>query len=346
MSIHIHVMGEYGDQGLYDVAKIRLHLPLEALAKKENFSVTYGPHWKGHESCDLFIVERLWRLHMSSEELFKFLFFIQSQNKRLIYEIDDDLLDLSSITVEQKNRVRLLAQYANCVTVSTTYLQERMSRFNQNIFIIPNYLSLKVIQDMEINEKRNQKVTIGYMGTFSHQADFQMVKLPLLQLLTKFPKKVRFEFLGAVGDIGVLSKFENVYVHTLTGHSNYEGFWSWIKKDIQWDIGIAPLKENEFTICKSDIKFLDYANMGCCGIFSNHSAYRDTVKNGINGVLVDNTVDAWYAQLEKLVNEDSLRIRMAKNARRYLLECRILENNIQNWKNAIHFVLRNHTMQS
>lgn len=331
----IHAMGEYGPGGLHDVAKIRVYNPLSLLAKDMGYHLTTDSDWKQYSKCDMFWVERYWKYDMSIAETKEFIDFVKKNQKKLIYEIDDNLLDLAAINIQQKARIRMLASAADVLVVSTEELGSRMSCFNSNIMIIPNYLSIQNIGTEPKERKKNQKVTIGYMGTFSHQADFQMIKLPLLQLLNKYQDRVRLELIGAVSSLGCLAQLPNVTVHNLTGRSDYSSFWSWLNREISWDIGLAPLKLDGFTRCKSDIKFLDYAAMGCCGVFSQHPSYSNTVVHNENGLLCENTVDDWYAKLEQLILDPELQEELREKAVAQLYGSRLLEKNLSKWNDAI-----------
>lgn len=335
----IHAMGEYGPGGLHDVAKIRIYNPLALLCEDRGFRLTTSPDWKDGRQCDVFVVERYWRHDMTLTQTQEFLSFVKNCGKKLIYEIDDNLLDLEAITLEQKARIRMLANAADLIVGSTEYLRQRMQRFCPNVMVIPNCLPRKYVTGTSADNAGSDVVTLGYMGTFSHQADFHMIKLPLLQILHKYRDQVRLELIGAVTNPGCFAQLPNVYVHNLTGRSSYEVFWKWLKDHIRWDIGLAPLKLDTFTCCKSDIKFLDYAAMGCCGIFSDHPAYASTVVNGENGMLCQNRTEDWYEKMEQLINDSSLRKKLHTQARKTLCDHRLLEENYGAWGHAVEQVM-------
>ena len=57
--------------------------------------------------------------------------------------------------------------------------------------------------------------------------------------------------------------------------------------------------------------------------------------DGETGCLVDNTVPAWRAALERLVGDDEYRVRLAAQSRRHLLAERVLRVNARQWQAAI-----------
>lgn len=334
--MRLHAMGEYGESNLNDVAYIRLLNPLSFLARKDNYELTYDDDYQEYMDSDIFFVQRTWKKNITLEYIEKFIFDIKKMNAKFIYEIDDNLLDLDCISLESKMAIRLMAKNADIIIVSTEQLKQRMAIFNKSIAIIPNFLSLNNIgSKSDYCKETNNRIKIGYFGTFSHQQDFQMILLPLMKILAKYKDCVDFEIVGALSDQSILSQLPNTRIIPLGNNSRYDMFWKWIKRNVNWDIGLAPLKESKFTICKSDIKFLDYAAMGIPGIYSRHPAYCDTIKNGINGIIVENDVEKWEKAIENMILNKRLREKIVLGASNELYDNRILDYNYHLWEDLI-----------
>lgn len=79
-------------------------------------------------------------------------------------------------------------------------------------------------------------------------------------------------------------------------------------------IGLAPLLATPFNQGKSFIKFLDIAAMGGVGIYSNRYPYTEVVRHGENGLLVEDTTDAWRDGLQQLLEDPAATSRMAEQA--------------------------------
>ncbi|SET96009.1 glycosyltransferase [Lacrimispora sphenoides] len=340
--LHVHVFCEYINSGTYmvDCAKIRIFGPLVELSRTGQIKFTYGKSLRENTDADIYVIERSWRDDLTYKEIGEFQNFITKNHKKYIFEIDDNLFDNDSVTNSKRNQLRQMVRHADLVIVSTPILKSRILRMNKNIKVIPNYLSPQYIGEKsweEIAKQREEKnniVTIGYMGTATHQHDFAMIKLPLTQLLCKYPDKVRFEVIGVLNDSSFLKSLPNVWICNTEGRSTYENFWPWIRENINWDIGVAPLKTDKFTVCKSDIKYLDYAAQGIAGVFSDHPAYSSTICNGENGLIVDANPSSWFAALERLVLEPELRKRIAYNAYTDLHTNRLVCVAAQKWQEA------------
>ncbi|MCH4810017.1 glycosyltransferase [Vreelandella neptunia] len=81
-------------------------------------------------------------------------------------------------------------------------------------------------------------------------------------------------------------------------------------------IGLAPLLATPFNQGKSFIKFLDIAAMGGVGIYSNRYPYTEVVRHGVNGLLVEDSPDAWQAGFKQLLDNPEATAKMASQAAR------------------------------
>jgi len=77
---------------------------------------------------------------------------------------------------------------------------------------------------------------------------------------------------------------------------------------------LAPLEDNPFNRCKSNVKWLEYSACGVAGIYSDLPPYA-CVKSGETGILVRNTANDWYNALAYLIDNPVKRRQMARNAR-------------------------------
>ena len=93
---------------------------------------------------------------------------------------------------------------------------------------------------------------------------------------------------------------------------SYPGFVHWLlSRPRGWDIGLAPLLESPFNVCKSPIKVMDYAAMGMAVLASDMPVYRGSLADGAAGQLVTNDRFAWYATLNWLLRNADLRRSLA-----------------------------------
>ena len=84
------------------------------------------------------------------------------------------------------------------------------------------------------------------------------------------------------------------------------------------DINIAPLDDNIFANCKSDLKFYEAALVKTPTIASPTFAFKKAIKSGETGFLC--RPGEWYDALEKLYLDSNLRQKIAEQAYDYCLK--------------------------
>ncbi len=262
----------------------------------------------------------------------------RSRGGKIIYEIDDDLLDaegllqrgfagdIKSLTA----KVGWLAAEADAVFVSTPHLQKKIQKFNQNVCLTPNFLdpNLWKVGEERLNgshysKKRDRDVIrIGYIGTPTHDKDLSVVAQAMQQIEKTFGSRVEIEVIGAFQDrepmfgkrVGLPKK------------NDYPNFVDWLHRRVDWDIGIIPLAVDEFNKSKSYLKFLEYAALNMAVVCSNIEPYRSVVEHQKNGLLVDSDTGAWVQTISSLIENEALRKKLAESAFVTVSESHLLAN--------------------
>lgn len=78
---------------------------------------------------------------------------------------------------------------------------------------------------------------------------------------------------------------------------------------------VAPLDATRFSASKCPLKFLDAAAAGLPGVYSAVPPYTDLVRNGVDGLLVENSAAAWRQGIARLLDDAALRGRLVRAAR-------------------------------
>ena len=347
MRVHLLVERDrYGNP--HGSGHIRLLRPFTHPALTECFQVTVEDALP-QAGADVVLVERGWRADATLETAEALVAGIREMGAKLIYTLDDNLLDLHRCqpwhefsTDLKRNIVRFFLRQADGVIVSTEALKQRLRRLNPSICVVPNALDERLFLNGDAcpapaEKAAGEPLIIGYMGTHSHLDDLMMVLEPLRALLREYQGRVKFELVGISADIRIMECFDFLPFNVLNtdGKHFYPDFVPWAKQHLRWDMAIAPLVDNVFSHGKSDIKFLDYALLGIPAIYSNVEAYRHTVQHGTTGMLCDNTPKAWRAALGEIVESFPLRQSMASSAYEFVSTQRLLRQSATNWKDAI-----------
>ncbi|MEA5582847.1 glycosyltransferase [Nodularia harveyana UHCC-0300] len=345
--IKIHVLYEHSQTASpHGSSFIRLLLPLTYPTNQNTFLVSQGTSF---QSADVIIVERTWKSNISLSAAEELVRKVRKNGACLIYSIDDNLLDLKFHAILQNELpneklmvIRYLAREADGIIVSTHYLKQRLSVLNPNIFVVPNALDERLVESRispqpETPNHQNSKKVIGYMGTRSHDDDLMMILQALRTTLKKYSGQLELQLIGSIADISILKAFNGLSVKVIdvAGNDKYPDFMRWMSQNVQWDLAIAPLEDNLFTRCKSDIKFLDYSALAIPGIYSDVPSYQNTIRHLETGYLAENHPQAWIKAFDSLLNDHILRQKLAKQAQEYVLSTRTLKHCAQDWQDAI-----------
>ena len=164
-------------------------------------------------------------------------------------------------------------------------------------------------------ETRDGVIRIGFAGSHTHQKDLEMIEEALIEILERFKGKVEVVLFGcATSRLMSCSSvkfipFEQAYVR-------------FVKRmfSLNLDIALAPLEDNEFNRCKSNIKWLEYSSCAVPGIYSDLPPYAKDIQSGKDGFLVGSSKKEWVQALEFLICNKKERIKIGYMAQQRVME--------------------------
>lgn len=212
-------------------------------------------------------------------------------------------MPLTTVSLEQVKR-------SDSLIVSTPHLQELYKHFCPDIHVAENAIDISLWRHPSRPQRGDrQRVTIGWMGGGTHNADHMMIRDSVFETLEKCPNVV-FNYVSG-------GKRPEGYEHP---RIKWEATFQAIDKYPQWiarrhfDIGIAPLEDTEFNRGKSNLRWLEYSAMGIPTVASPVLHFKQSVRHGKTGFLAG-THEQWVDTLTKLVNEPALRENIGRAAR-------------------------------
>ena len=231
--------------------------------------------------------------------------------KHTMYVLDDDILNapdyLSSAPYyhlpSTQNNIRTIMHNADTfLTPSPVLLEKYGDWFKYKFNIAEPSLN-------RINVKpENEKVKIGFAGSIDRAQDINVIlEDAITQIVNKYGDSIEIEFMGAKPDF--VDKLGLKHLPYQDGYDAYTAFMS----KCNWDIGLAPMPKSDFHRCKYFNKYVEYASFGIVGIYSNLEPYIYGIKDGFNGLLVENTTEAWVNAISELVEDKKLRKEISDN---------------------------------
>lgn len=271
-------------------------------------------------------------------EALRVLELAKKHHKQVIYDIDDNFFELSiSSPLGRYHRhpiylyvVTQMIKYADAVRVYSKPMEEIAGALNERTYRIKSYFDFSCIEG--VIPRQHAKIRIVY-ATSRGQADtLAQICIPAVaRVLARYPQQVEFYTFGQIPV--QLKGFQNAYkLNYIKGYDKYlKSFYG-----MNFDIGLAPLLDDRFHNSKTNNKFREYGAMEVCGVYSDAQIYRDCVIDRENGMLVQNTTEAWYTAICQLVEESNLRERIKQNAKECVLSEYSIENTLADWRKILN----------
>lgn len=254
---------------------------------------------------------------------------------KLVFEIDDDVFNVELVNwmaygvfsrADVQDAVSHAAEVADLVTVTTGSLAAVMRRYNPNVAVLPNCVPGELL---EHERPRRDKLTVGWAGGASHGMDIGMVAEPVQRFLDRTPKAklhlIGTDYRDTIKRAGKV-RFTN-------WDTDPWGYY----RNIDFDIGLAPLTDSTFNRSKSPIKALEYAALGIPVIASAVGPYSEFVVDGVTGFLCRRRGE-WGRRLDELANDEALREEMGRKAREHAANWTI-EKRWHLWQEAYESLL-------
>ena len=276
---------------------------------------------------DLFVILRQ---SAKDNEILDLIKEIHKKNKKVLFDIDDLVFDFRYLRLLMHSTgsrnilywaayiygIRRIAKRVDGFLTTNDFLAKKIKQsFSKPCEVIPNSLNDKQIRLFDPKKKKHPGFVVGYFsGSPTHRKDFRVAEAGLIEFLNKHDDASLW-VVGFMEFSGPMWKMIRANKVTILDFANY------LKMQVQLsevDVNIAPLVENDFTNCKSELKFFEAAAAETTTIASPTYAFKKVISDGKNGLLAES--DEWYKKLEYLYNNPRENARIAKNARKYVLE--------------------------
>jgi glycosyltransferase involved in cell wall biosynthesis len=337
---NVHILPEYWDHSFIGACGwIRLLEPLLNPLLAKDFNVGYGYSLKAFNGKpDVVIFERLWHPNeIDLPGLIVTLSSLKDRGIRIIYSIDDNLPDFPLFQKSEwysslcLSVINAFFHYSDLVVVSTPALKQRFESLHRNIVVIPNVIDHTGIRAASSVQKG--KVKFGYLASPDNLEYLFTILEPVRTVLSRFKSTAIFEIIGNPGTNYFPGLFKGLPVRFIAPPDTaYKKYIPWLMDSCHWDFGIAPLTRNDFTRCKSDMKFLDFTRLGIPGVYSDFTPY-ETVKEALTGLTV---MDNWVDALSCLIDDQKMRADLTGAAIEYVSADRNRNVQIAQWKEVLN----------
>lgn len=247
---------------------------------------------------------------------------------RRIFEIDDYVIEPSEkndhVRNWPKNVGELLGKaigLCDRLVVSTEPLADALSHLHHDIRVVPNMLAASLWTGLSSQRQTSARPRVGWAGGTSHRGDLEL----MLGVVRALADEVDWVFFGMCPDM--LRPYIKEF-HKGVPLSQYPRKLA----SLNLDLALAPLEQNLFNDCKSNLRLLEYGVCGYPVICTDTKAY--------DGYLPctrvrANTTELWLDAIRMHLSDPGASFRQGDELREAVLRDYVLApRHLQHWANA------------
>ncbi|MGK3113355.1 glycosyltransferase [Candidatus Pantoea formicae] len=189
-----------------------------------------------------------------------------------VFELDDYIIELpakhnnrANFRPEVTEQLRKSLSYFDRFVVSTAPLAEALHGFHPDIQVVQNLLPVDWWGNLHSLRNQGRKPRVGWAGGSSHQGDLEMIA----DVVKALANEVEWVFMGMCPD--ALRPFVHEF-HRGVDITLYPA----ALEALNLDLALAPVEDNIFNVCKSNLRLMEYGACGIPVICSDVECYRHT----------------------------------------------------------------------
>jgi glycosyltransferase involved in cell wall biosynthesis len=241
---------------------------------------------------------------------------LRRNGTEVAFLMDDDLLDPAA-------QLDLPRAYRQRLWQRVTRLHRRLPGLVDRLWVTSAALAEKYgPQGAELLPLRphvdllaeRPRLQLAYLGTSVHEAEFLWL-LPLLEELQSRHSHTHVELFG---NHDLNRRFRHLPRLRILHPMRWPNYLAETGSG-RVDILLTPLLESRFNACRAPVKLIDAARCGAAGLYSNRPPYQGFVRDGLDGLLLDDDPANWLQVIERLIADPGERQRLAEGGRQRAL---------------------------
>jgi hypothetical protein len=327
----VHIIARHSAIGPQSSAYIRLVAPLTDESVAGRLRLTLAGPDEAVPDCDVCIVQRT--ALPTVEAVDALVRRLGGMGAALVVDVDDAFTLIGPDHPEHDLYRPLNAALDRAVGAaaetwfSTAELADAYAPLIPRGVIVPNAIDPRLWRDWRLARPRpfaRDRIAMLYMGTHTHGPDLAMIRPALDQLHAER---------GDVFDLTVIGVDPDLAPAPWLGRLappaeavSYPRFVRWLRTQGPFDLGLAPLADNAFNRCKSDIKALDYAALGILPLLSDGPAYRADPLLGRHALFAG--ADGWLDAIRAVLDDREGAARRAAAVEAHVWDRRVVARNV------------------
>ncbi len=225
--------------------------------------------------------------------------------KRIVYVLDDDLLNVPEHIVsapfynskKTKKMIHEIMSSCDCFASPSLKLIEKYGKDFKGTALIEE----PALNNIKHAENNSGKISICFVGSLDRTKDIEtLISDVIRKLINEYGDRITVTFFGAKP--AIVNECGLRYLDYVRGYSEYVT----VMGEQNFDIGLAPMIQTDFSSCKHYNKYIEYASYGIVGVYSSVYPYTRAIRNKENGILCENDADSWYTAIATLIDEPEL----------------------------------------
>ncbi len=245
-------------------------------------------------------------------------------HKKIIYDFDDAIW-LPTVSPQnnivgkwkQASKVERICQWSHKVSAGNEWLCAYARQFNHNVVYNPTCVDMDARLPWTV-QHQVERIAIGWTGSFSTLKYLHLVEAALQQLQAKYDFDIKI----------ICNQPPTLRLKNLTYIEWTEAAEVTALAGCQ--IGLMPLTNDAWSAGKCGFKLIQYLSLGMAAVASPVGVNNIIIEEGVNGYFATTTAQ-WYAAIEKLLLDTSLRQRMGAAGQQKIIAQYSLQSNKANF---------------
>jgi glycosyltransferase involved in cell wall biosynthesis len=230
---------------------------------------------------------------------------------KILFDFDDAIFTVETVGTSWLSRIRhrrrqrglpAMLQTAQCAVVENAYTADYAQRFCPQVVRITG--PIDTVRYAPGERLAKDEVVLGWIGSPTTTQYLDLIRDSLAELGRRYPL-VKLHLIGASS-----FQFDGMPVESFAWRLDTE-----VAHLCQFDIGLMPLPDDDFTRGKGGYKLLQYMAMGLPVVASPVEINREIVDHGKNGFCADSLTE-WVQSLSLLIEDAELRKRLGMAGRK------------------------------
>lgn len=273
-------------------------------------------------------------------------------NKKMIIDVDDSLWDILPdnpvYNIYHENDGEKLKNFnsilleVDAITTTSQYLKNVIHKNSgaplNKIYVFPNRIDLNLYNHISPTKEDN-KFTILHFGSTTHFISLSNKEFlqGLYKIMDEFPNVV-FKTVGSFMP-EIRARWGERYINAFGDRDIYQ----WIKGPFrdcldEADVVVAPLENNLYNRCKSNIKYLETSSTKTPFIGQAIRQYQDCITNGKNGYTAM-WGDNWYNHLKELITNPGKKKEIGESAYQNIVDNHQMKNYTREYGDLFKYII-------